>query len=108
MIRYIDQCLETVENEIRRKSTKEHPVTQLDLIFDMNNLSFWQLASKKSMSQKKHFCSSLKELKICMSLKNASCWINAAIETILEVVRRYEANHPEILHKAYVINGILI
>jgi len=27
------------------------------------------------------------------------------IETILEVVRRYEANHPEILHKDYVINA---
>lgn len=30
-----------------------------------------------------------------------------AVETILEVVRRYEANRPEILHKAFVINGKL-
>lgn len=48
MIRYIDQALELLEQIIRQQSTEERPVTQLDLIFDMNNLSFWQLASRKS------------------------------------------------------------
>ncbi len=48
MIRYIDQALEILEQVIRQQSTEERPVTQLDLIFDMNNLSFWQLASRKS------------------------------------------------------------
>lgn len=48
MLRYIDQALEIFEQVIRQRSTEERPVTQLDLIFDMNNLSFWQLASRKS------------------------------------------------------------
>ncbi|ODN04859.1 SEC14-like protein 2 [Orchesella cincta] len=75
MIRHIDQALEIFEITMKQRSTPDKPVTQISLIFDMYNLSFWQLASMKT------------------------------IETILEVVRRYEANHPEILHKAYVVNA---
>ncbi|CAL8125543.1 unnamed protein product [Orchesella dallaii] len=75
MIRYIDQALEIFEIVMKQRSTPEKPVTQISLIFDMYNLSFWQLASMKT------------------------------IETILEVVRRYEANHPEILYRAYVVNA---
>ena len=33
---------------------------------------------------------------------------NLGTDAVLQVIQYYEANYPEMLHRAYVINGIIV
>ncbi|CAG7833072.1 unnamed protein product [Allacma fusca] len=74
-VKYIDFLFEIALHLVERRSTKEKVLTQFVLIMDLDRFSFRQIASRET------------------------------IDAIFEAIKRFEANHPETLKAAYLINA---